>query len=74
MPECESTIHHAMVVLGKGIFFEIIGVSGLGKLAQTCRAHRYLQLEKKAVVGAIVGSTHANLHLEGQLSLFGMFP
>jgi hypothetical protein len=74
MTEFESIISHAMLVLGEAAFFEIIMVSGLTKLSQTCHAYRHLQLRKDAVIGAIVGSTTARLHFECRLALFGMMP
>ena len=49
-------------------------VTGLGKLSRTCRAYRYLQLRKKAVLAALMGSTNARMHLEYRLSLLGMMP
>jgi hypothetical protein len=74
MTEFESIISHAMIVLGEAAFFEIILVTGLCKLSRTCKAYRYLQLRKDAVLGAIVGSTKARLHFECRLALFGMMP
>jgi hypothetical protein len=74
MAEFESVINHALIVLGESAFFEIVMVTGLCKLSQTCKAYRYLQLRKDVVLAAIVGSTRARLHLECRLSLFGMMP
>jgi hypothetical protein len=74
MAELENIISHAMAVLGDAVFFEIVMVAGLSKLSQTCKAYRYLQLRKDAVLAAIVGSSRASLHFESRLSLFGMMP
>jgi hypothetical protein len=64
----------AMFVLGMGTFFEMIFLTGLSRVSRTCKRHRYLQLDKHALLGAIVGSTRAKLHLDYRLSLFGMMP
>jgi hypothetical protein len=74
MSELDSPVDHVIAVLGKQVFFGIIMVSGLGKLSQTCKAYRYLQLQKEVVLAAILGSTEAKCNFECRLSLFAMMP
>jgi hypothetical protein len=71
--DSEFIVQHAIDVLGP-LFFEMIRVIGLCRLSRTCRRFRYLQQQREALLGAIVGSTNGRVDLEARLALFGMMP
>jgi hypothetical protein len=64
----------AIAVVGKVDFFQIIHIAGVSRLSQTCKTYRYTQRSRKKLLGGIIGSTNANLHLRSRLCLFGMMP